>query len=786
MNVLVITLDTVRADRIGAYGYERADTPAIDGLFRNGVLFAGCYTPVPLTLPAHSSIFTGRTPLGHKVRDNGTFFLGLDEVTLAEEMKGAGYETYAVVASFVLMAKFGLNQGFTTYDDSLNAAELLRTFHSEIPADLVYAKFRRWFSKRGEGKFFAWVHFYDPHAPYEPPESFRRGRDGLSGLYDGEIAYADLHVGRIIQDLEADGILDETLVVIVGDHGEAFGEHREFGHSVFCYDENLRVPLIFSNPRVFPGGTVIDGRVSLIDVMPTLLELSGMKIPPSVQGESLAGLLAGKRAQDGRPVYVESMYGKEAFGWAPLAGIIAGRHKFLSLPQAELYDLAADPGEQVNLFASEPAVARDLDAKLKGLVLRLSASGESSRRKMTSEDRKRLESLGYISAFAGGSGTALDPKSGILLQGLYNSVNDAIERGDLDAADAALADIAAEYPGIKMPDHYELKAKVGEKRKDLAGVVAAWREAVSEFPGNLQFKITLAGKLIQAGKLDEAEVIGREIVTADGGSSRGYILLGDIAERKADFGASLGYFERALGLEPNNASLKAAAARLLEKSNQGEKAYAFIREILADETVTDNPLNSSLLSDIGGILTEMNRTDEALQVLLRASEMASLDGEIWNRLGAVYYRQKEFEKAWEAYDKALDIDPRNASALNNLGILQLRRSIEAKDPALLTQAVDCFNRALELNPRLVTALNGRASALSFSNRIPEAVRDWRRILEIQPEFADAYFNLGIAYLQTGNRKEALRVLRECRERLYDRLPPEERSRLDRLISEAGR
>jgi len=221
MNLLIITLDTMRADRIGAYGYEKANTPHLDDLAKNGIMFADCYSPVPVTLPAHCSIFTGRYPLGHRVRDNGTFLLSDAEITLAEMMKNKGYDTYAVVASFVLLAKFGLNQGFSVYDDSLDANELLRNFYSEITADIVYAKFEQWFRNREEKSFFAWVHFYDPHLPYAPPEEYRVGKNILDDLYDGEVAFTDFYVGKIIQDLENDDMLKNTLIVIVGDHGEA-------------------------------------------------------------------------------------------------------------------------------------------------------------------------------------------------------------------------------------------------------------------------------------------------------------------------------------------------------------------------------------------------------------------------------------------------------------------------------------------------------------------------------------------------------------------------------------
>jgi arylsulfatase A-like enzyme/Flp pilus assembly protein TadD len=785
MNLVFLTLDTMRADRIGAYGYEQAKTRNLDNLARQGVMFENCYTPVPLTLPAHCSIFTGRYPLGHRVRDNGTYFLGENETTLAELMKDGGYDTYAVIASFVLLSKFGLSQGFSVYDDSLDAGELLHNFYSEITADVVYDKFSRWLKKREQQKFFAWVHFYDPHAPYTPPEPYRKG-ESLSDLYDGEVAFTDEFVGKIIAYLKAGGLLENTLVVIVGDHGEAFGEHQEYGHSVFCYEENLRIPLIFYNPRLFPEGLSVKSRVSLIDIVPTLLEMYGMNVPSRVQGKGFAAMLKGIEGKSERSFYVESMYGKESLGWAPLTGIIDGDHKYISLPEPELYDLSADPRETNNLFSQKTDAARSLDDKLKNLVLEHSVSGGDSRRELSAEDRRRLESLGYISSFSGKTGKALDPKKGILLQERFNEVNSQIEKGDLIGAETELKSIAARNPDTKMPQYYELLAKVYEIKPDPLGVINTWQEAVEVFPGNGQFKTTLGFKLFQSGRLEEAEELGREIVETDDKSSGGFILLGSIAEKRSDYEKAREHFEKALGLEPNNVQLKMSLARSLARENQQDRALVICQEILDDETITSNPDNAGILSSVGILLTEMNRLDQALQVLAQASEMDESNPETWNYLGVVFYRENDFDRALQAYQKAVELDPGFASAFNNLGALYLRRFLEQKDTTLMTQAMDAFNKAIENDPQLASAYNGRASAFKFSNRDKDAIRDWKKALELQPDFIDAYFNLGITYFQAGNKSEALRILTQCKKKFYDRLPPSEQGRLDRLIAEATR
>jgi arylsulfatase A-like enzyme/Flp pilus assembly protein TadD len=786
MNLLIITLDTMRADRIGAYGHEEANTPNLDRLAERGIRFTDCYSPVPLTLPAHCSLFTGRYPLGHRVRDNGTFLLSESEITLAELMKNDGFDTFAVVASFVLMANFGLDQGFKDYDDSLDASELLRNFYSEIPADEVHAKFQRWLRGREENKFFAWVHFYDPHLPYEPPDRFKGSRDSLEGLYDGEVAFVDHYVGKIVEDLEGKNVLDDTLIVIVGDHGEAFGEHQEYGHSVFCYEENLRVPLMFVNPRLFPEGDVVEGRVSLADVMPTILEMFGLDVPAAVQGMSFTGMLSGKKERGKRSFYIESMYGNETLGWAPLAGIIDGPYKYISLPEPELYDLEKDRGEKNNLFPAEKKIAGDLDEKLKRFMLEYSSSRGSVRRKLTPEDRRRLESLGYISSTSPGASKAIDPKKGILVLNKFNTVNNLIESGSLDSAEAELKNIDLQNPETKFLPYYELLAKVYEMRSDSQAVVDIWEEAVEVFPSNDRFRLTLAFKLLQVGQLEEAEARGLEITQIDERSSRGFILLGRVAESRGDARKASMYFEKALDLEPNNVQLKLTLAHSLIKNGRQERALEICQAILDERNIDNDPANAGVLSRIGIIFTEANRIEQARKVLLEAVALDGSDAETWNNLGVVYYRTKDYSRAVEAYEHAVRLNPEFAQAFNNLGTVHLRSFLERKDAGMIPNAIDSFNRAIESDPRLASAYNGRASAYKFSDRAGQAIQDWKKAIELRPDFVDVYFNLGITYLEIGEKTEASEILDLCKKRFYQKLSSNDRSRLDRLIAEANR
>jgi arylsulfatase A-like enzyme/Flp pilus assembly protein TadD len=800
LNLLFITLDTTRADRIGAYGHGGAQTPNLDRLAANGVTFEHCYSVVPVTLPAHSSLFTGRYPLGHGVRDNGAFLLADQETTLAEKMKELqdGYQTFAVIAAFVLMSKFGLNQGFDRYDDSLNAGQLITNFDSEINAEQVYGKFKNWFDNfnnfdninKGENKpFFAWVHFYDPHVPYAPPEPYKsRFGEDIEGRYDGELAYTDVYVGKILDDLETAGKLEQTLVVIVGDHGEAFGEHHEFGHAIFCYQENLTVPLIFYNPAILEKGLRVAQRVSIVDIMPTILEMYGLDIPAHVQGHSFVNLLAGETEEKERTFYVESMHGKEEMGWAPLTGIIDGQYKYISLPEPELYDLSTDTKEKENLFRKKNYQAKQLDKKLMRLVKTYStapagAKNEAgSQRQLSAGDKQHLQSLGYISAFSGKADTNLDPKKGILLKNRLREIDHKIDTNELDQAEADLEQMAREHSKTLLPQYFGSLNRIYKQRNQPDLVLENWKRAIAAFPKNDHFKINLAFEYFQANRPEEAEQAADDILKNNDKYTRAYILKGKIRENNDLPGEAVTFFEKAAALEPENVSLQAGLAKLLGKTGQFKQAGHICDRLLANAAIA---ADFDIKGKIGAVLTEIRRDEDARKLLTSVTEAGKATHETWNYLGILEFRKKKFQQAEEAYRKSLEMDASAAQTYNNLGTLYLSMFLEKKDVSFHPKAMAAFNKALELNPRLVSALNGRASAYKFANRIQDALKDWKQVLTIKPRYIDVYFNIGVTYLQINAKQEALNYLKQCKDKFYHQLPPPARQRLDRLIRQAG-
>jgi len=555
-NLLLITIDTLRADRLGSYGYQNALTPHLDRLAHGGVRFESCYSSVPLTLPSHTTMFTGRYPFTTQVRQNGVHFVDENEITLAELFRDIGVNTSATVAAYVLTSKFGLDQGFDVYEDSLRMGDLFR-FFSRIRGDEVYKRFSRWLQANGNDRFFSWVHFYDPHLPYEPPEPFRQQFSG--DPYDGEIAFVDFQIGKILEDLEELNLLDNTLIVVTSDHGEAFREHVEEGHGLLCYEQTLRVPLFFFAPGRLPAGEVVTERVALIDLMPTLVDLFDLEPPDGMQGRNLVGLLLDQGDWQIRSIYFESLAGVKEKGWAPRTGLIAEDHKFIKVPQPELYDLAADPGETANLFQQNKDIAGRLDSQLQELLLSREGERRAAERELSEEDRRHLSALGYLGSTSARSAGLIEPKRGIQVDMDLRAIRADLDRGDIDRAESALESVLAANPDIDTSDFYELRYRIEEAKQNEAAAIAALEEGIERFPDSALI-FTLAYYHRQLGNLDEAERLCGVLLESQPRFSQAISLLGMIAEDRGDLRRALELFEQAKELEPSSVPLRVKIA----------------------------------------------------------------------------------------------------------------------------------------------------------------------------------------------------------------------------------
>jgi predicted Zn-dependent protease len=565
---------------------------------------------VPLTLPSHATMLTGRQPYALGVHLNGTDYVGEDATTLPEVLRGHGYRSGAVVAAYVLTAKFGLAQGFADYDDSLRMSDLFR-LTSEIPADEVGRRAGAWLRAHAAERFFAWVHFYDPHLPYAPPAPLT-GRFG-DRPYDGEVAFVDAELGRLLAILDTTGVRQRTLVVVTSDHGEGFGEHGEEGHGLLAYEETLRVPLLIVAPGRLGAGRVVREPVRLVDLAPTILDLLRLPAPPRVEGRSLAPLLAGAGADAAAPpAYFETLAGQEAKGWAPLRGLVDGDRKFIELPEPELYDLARDPAERRNLAGAERREAQRLAAALRELLAAAPAAAAAPPRQVTAEDRQRLQALGYLVPGTSAGAAGLDPKRGMEIERAVRETRGLLEAGDLDAARHRFATL--ESLALAISDLYELRHELAAAAGDHATAEAALRDGVARYPRLLGLELRLATFLYERRRLDEAAARASALLARDPQLSQARTLLGLVAEARGDLPGALSSFRAALALEPGSVPLRVRIADLLARTGDPQGAFGEYQSLAAAGVFTTDP---EPLFKAGALAAALGRLDRA-EELFRA------------------------------------------------------------------------------------------------------------------------------------------------------------------------
>jgi len=767
-NLLLITIDSLRVDRIGVYGFRNAQTPNIDRLAENGLMFKNCYAPVPLSLPSHCTIFTGREPLAHGVRNNGTDFLPDSEQTWAEVMKNQGFETYALVSSYLLHSKFGLKQGFDTFDDSLDYSSIIHNFRTTIAADQVFSRFQSWLEQRTPNKFFAWVHFSDPQAPYNPPPEHARMSE--NDPTSGEVALADHYIGEIVRALEAKKLMDRTVVVIAGSHGESLQEHREWGHGLFCYEPTLKVPLIIHNPTAFGEKQVIASRVRLLDLMPSLLQLFNLESPVGVQGKSFLYLLSKKNRgrQIDQPVYFESLSGFQEMGFAPLTGLISENYKYISLPEAELYDLKTDPAEMENLALTKSELAQKMDTAL-GLYI----ENHQGKKQEALDKAKQSQQ----------ENPAIDPKKGIDAVERMLEVEQLIYSEKWGDAEKALQGIRSDYKDWKLPQAFDYQYLIDKKKNDPRKIEETLRQAAEKYPESDRFKLSLAQMFTYTGRLGEAEKICVEELARNPGLTQAYILLGTIYQKNGTAAQALSCLEKALEQEPRNARLQLEYAARLAPLGEKEKSLDILKNLLKNRSLTADPAGANIRADIGGLLIKIGEFEMANTLLLDLVANGKGNSMVWTQIGLGYFNKGNLEKARESLEKAISQDPDNALALSSMGTFHLSLFRLQKQKDDLEKAITYYTQAKKASPELVSAINGLGVALRYAGDHERAIACWKQVLDIDPGFTDIYFNLGITLIETGRRQEALKYLNKCKEKYSDRLSEKERQQLDSLISE---
>jgi len=631
-NVILITLDTVRADHLACYGYDRIQTPTLDGLARDGVVFERAISQVPLTWPSHAAILTGTYPFQNGVQDFTGQPLAPQFHSVAQALKQHGYATGAVVSAFVLDRSWGLNRGFDFYDDAFSA----ETFQKK-DIGLVDRKAAEsvthaigWLKKTPHRPFFLWLHLYDPHSPYDPPEPYRTQYQ--DHLYDGEIAYADHELGRLVAFLKQNQLYDHTLIAFLSDHGESLGEHGEHEHGFFVYNSTVHIPLIVKPPA---GSGIRPGRavrpVETVAVAPALLQLVGVKDPIEKQFHSHG--LFGADAEKEDASYSETFYPFSSFGWSPLHALETSRYHYIEAPVPELYDVVADPEEKNNLASQQTATVAVLKDKVASLLREKPFSPPPGANANLSPDAaEKLRALGYVSYRSAVTPEALakglaDPKSRLWEFNSILEAGDAFQVNDFPTGQDLLEKVRE-----KDPQMYIVPFMLGEvalRQQKWADASTELKQCLDLNPNFDQAMVGLGRALMNQNNPEEAKAWVSKALKYNPQNYRAWYELAFI-ESKGDKAAALTAYEKTISIQPNFA---------LARRDFGMFQYQ-----------------------------QKNYADAVIQLSKAAALGMDTDPQLYNFLGISYSLTKRLPQAVESYQKALKIDPALAEGHLNLGL----------------------------------------------------------------------------------------------------------------------
>lgn len=714
LNVIVITLDTTRFDAMGYAGAAGNPTPAIDGLARDGVVFERAVASVPLTLPSHSTIFTGTLPPKHGVRDNGGFVLDPRHVTLAERLRDGGWKTGGFVGAYVLDAKWGINQGFEKYHDEFDLSKYKRISLGDVArtAGEVVDAAMPWLEANAGNRFFAWMHFYDPHTPYAPPEPYKS--HFANRAYLGEVAYVDAQIARVTNWLNSRKLLDRTIVIITGDHGESLGEHGEGTHGLFVYDATMRVPFVMKTPYSATRGRKVSQVVRHHDIVPTVLELLGMPAAEGLDGRSLAPFLAGGRTEE-LDAYSESLYARHHYGWSDLKALRAGRFKYIEAPKPELYDLDQDPGERENLFDARRSLADRLASELLKASAEHVTSGGAPQATVDPETRERLAALGYIGSFVSApkvaGQTLADPKDKI---GIFNLMFAANENAGKETSDQAIARferVLSQDPNVL--DAWIMLGNEHSKKRDYPKAIQSYQRALAINPDYDLATINLATAYRLTRNFDAAAVGFERYLAKDPNNAYVIYQLGELYLDMERFDDAEKTFKRAIALDERVAAAENALGVLAFKRGQLDRAEQHARAAL-----TKNP--EVKLAHHNLALIAEQRGDVTRAKLEYAEEIES-QPDAWKaafNLARLHEQMSERPEAEAAYRKTIAINPRFAEGYFYLAKFCL-------DGGRFDEAAFNARKGLELGPESQYAPLGHyvlADVYSRQGRHADAAR----------------------------------------------------------------
>jgi arylsulfatase A-like enzyme/Flp pilus assembly protein TadD len=661
LNVILVTLDTLRSDRLSCYGSELVDTPNIDGFASEGVRFTNAASTVPFTLPAHSSILTGTYPPHHGVRENVGAMLGDDIPTLAQLLRDGGWATAGFVSAFVLDGRWGIGRGFDHFFDDFDVRGMETPNMSSVQrsGDETVAEAVRWLDERPPDQpFFLWLHLYDPHEPYEPPEPFASQYPNRP--YAGEVAYTDSLIGDFRQALEERDLVEKSLVILTTDHGEALGDHGEIFHGYYIYEATIHVALIVRPPFTAHAGRVVDDVVSHVDLVPTVLDAVDLPYPETLHGRSLLPLLVGEEVEWERNVYSESLYPLLHYGWAPLRAIRTDRFKLIDVPRPELYDFVDDRREEQNLYDQQPDRSQELEGKLAELRLEIErdepASGQQA--ELDEQSLAMLQALGYV---AGQGGVSVeeeedrpraDPKDKLAL---HQAMMAAQSRMELpDEAVAILERVLAEDDAIV--DAHQMLGRIAGRQERLEDAVTHYRRALELDSNNRSSLIGLASSYEKLERYDDALV---------------------------------GY-RRLLDLSDDNINAAIAIADIHVVREQFDDAAQILEQTIASKG--DPP--AIVHNKLGEVRVEQGRPEEAVPLFEHAIERAEEFPMPYFNLGVLREERGEVDRAVARYEQAIELEPKFFRAQFNLGRLYGKLG----DP---DRQQELWEASIESNPKFV-------------------------------------------------------------------------------------
>ncbi len=729
-SILLVTLDTTRADHLSPYGAENVETPHLQALAGDGVLFRHAYSVAPITLVAHTSILTGLYPPEHGVRNNGTHYVPDELETLAEILAREDYRTAAFVSAAVLEKRYGLPQGFELYDDDLSSG---RERHPRMvpdrPAEATVDSALAWLDGVGDDeRFFAWVHFYDPHAAYSPPAPYRdRFRDRP---YDGEIAYMDAQIGRLLEHPRLRRN-QELVVSVIGDHGESFGEHGEQTHAVLAYDATLRVPWILRLSGG-PKGLVYREPVSQVDVLPTLLDAVDLEPSPELPGISTLRRLDGSNKEPRGVMYSETYLPYYSYGWAKLKVLRRGFLKYIEAPTPELYDLRRDPNELSNRFQQQPGDAHDLSRDLAELMQQVGDPERETSLQLDAEAADKLRSLGYlaIGSVSNSERQRPDPKDVVHLHVGLEKARRFMQDRLYEQAAQQLRQVLQE-DATNLAALNELSMVYEEQGKSEEGLEVVQR-ALALDPQNPGLTLRLASFEAQRQNLDKALELTQAVLEMDPNHLESRIQRALFLQRQRKFEAAEEELERALEREPQHPRLNALYSRMVEmRRGELEAAEQRLRRVL-----TTDPFLVLGYRLLGDVLARRGAVEEAVDVLRQGLERAPDDPQLHARLGLLLARNGLGGAETERHlSEAIRLSE------TFQGDLHAARGGLLAEQGRLAEALDEYERVLAVEPGNVAARNNRAIAWYQMGRQDEAVQELRQVIAEHPKHADSYNNL---------------------------------------------